>query len=155
MALYGVARLIKRKQEEKRELDALQSSDEVIRDREELAEQARALKELQQMAAAYGFDISGPARTAREAVQWLYFGYLAAVKEQNGAAMSLGRTSTFLDVYFARDLAAGVLTEDQAQEIIDDFVIKLRIVRFLRTPGVRRSVCRRSHLGDRVDWRHG
>ena len=134
VALYGVARLIKRKQEEKRELDALQSSDEVIRDREELAEQARALKELQQMAAAYGFDISGPARTATEAVQWLYFGYLAAVKEQNGAAMSLGRTSTFLDVYFARDLAAGVLTEDQAQEIIDDFVIKLRIVRFLRTP---------------------
>jgi len=134
VALYGVARLIKRKQEEKRELDTLQSSDEVIRDREELAEQARALKELQQMAAAYGFDISGPARTATEAVQWLYFGYLAAVKEQNGAAMSLGRTSTFLDVYFARDLAAGVLTEDQAQEIIDDFVIKLRIVRFLRTP---------------------
>ena len=129
-----MARLIKRKQEEKRELDALQSSDEVIRDREELAEQARALKELQQMAAAYGFDISGPARTAREAVQWLYFGYLAAIKEQNGAAMSLGRTSTFLDVYFARDLAAGVLTEEQAQEIIDDFVIKLRIVRFLRTP---------------------
>ena len=134
VALYGVARLIKRKQEEKQELDARQSSDEVIRDREELAEQGRALKELQQMAAAYGFDISGPARTAREAVQWLYFGYLAAVKEQNGAAMSLGRTSTFLDVYFARDLAAGVLTEDQAQEIIDDFVIKLRIVRFLRTP---------------------
>ena len=134
VALYGVARLIQRKQEEKRELDALQSSDEVIRDREELAEQARALKELQQMAAAYGFDISGPARTAREAVQWLYFGYLAAIKEQNGAAMSLGRTSTFLDVYFARDLAAGVLTEEQAQEIIDDFVIKLRIVRFLRTP---------------------
>jgi formate C-acetyltransferase len=134
VALYGVTRLIERKQEEKRELDALQSSDEVIRDREELAEQARALKELQQMAAAYGFDISGPARTAREAVQWLYFGYLAAIKEQNGAAMSLGRTSTFLDVYFARDLAFGLLTEEQAQEIIDDFVIKLRIVRFLRTP---------------------
>ena len=86
------------------------------------------------MAASYGFDISGPARTAREAVQWLYFGYLAAVKEQNGAAMSLGRVSTFLDIYFERDLAAGRLTEEQAQEIIDDFVIKLRIVRFLRTP---------------------
>ena len=86
------------------------------------------------MAASYGFDISGPARNAREAVQWLYFGYLAAVKEQNGAAMSLGRTSTFLDIYFERDLAAGALTEEQAQEIIDDFVIKLRIVRFLRTP---------------------
>src|SRR5688500_17350219 len=86
------------------------------------------------MARSYGFDISGPARTAREAVQWLYFGYLAGVKEQNGAAMSLGRTSTFLDIYFARDFAAGRLTEEQAQEIIDDFVIKLRIVRFFRTP---------------------
>ena len=110
------------------------STDEIIRDREELAEQIRALKELQQMAASYGFDISRPAASAKEAVQWLYFGYLAAVKEQNGAAMSLGRTSTFLDVYFERDLAAGALTEEQAQEIIDDFVIKLRIVRFLRTP---------------------
>ena len=134
VALYGVARLIQRKQEEKQSLDPLPSLDNVIRDREELSEQIRALKELQQMAAAYGFDISGPARNAREAVQWLYFGYLAAVKEQNGAAMSLGRTSTFLDVYFARDLAAGLLTEEQAQEIVDDFVIKLRIVRFLRTP---------------------
>ena len=86
------------------------------------------------MASSYGFDISGPARTAREAVQWLYFGYLAAVKEQNGAAMSLGRTSTFLDIYFERDLASGVISEKQTQEIIDDFVIKLRIVRFLRTP---------------------
>ena len=110
------------------------STDEIIRDREELGEQIRALKELQQMAASYGFDISVPARTAKEAVQWLYFGYLAGVKEQNGAAMSLGRTSTFLDIYFERDLAAGALTEEQAQEIIDDFVIKLRIVRFLRTP---------------------
>ncbi len=134
VALYGVKRLIDRKQEEKRELDSAHSTDAIIRDREELSEQIRALKELQQMAAAYGFDISGPARNAKEAVQWLYFGYLAGVKEQNGAAMSLGRTSTFLDIYFARDLAAGTLTEEQAQEIIDDFVIKLRIVRFLRTP---------------------
>ena len=134
VALYGVARLIAQKQREKADLDAAMSTDEIIRDREELSEQLRALKELQQMAAAYGFDISAPARTAKEAVQWLYFGYLAAVKEQNGAAMSLGRTSTFLDIYFARDLAAGVLTEGEAQEIIDDFVIKLRIVRFLRTP---------------------
>lgn len=134
VALYGVARLIDRKQEEKRDLDAAMSTDEIIRDREELSEQIRALKELQQMAASYGFDISGPARSAREAVQWLYFGYLAAVKEQNGAAMSLGRTSTFLDIYFERDLTAGSLTEEQAQEITDDFVIKLRIVRFLRTP---------------------
>jgi formate C-acetyltransferase len=134
VALYGVARLIERKQEEKRALDAAMSTDSIIRDREELSEQIRALKELQQMAASYGFDISVPARNAREAVQWLYFGYLAAVKEQNGAAMSLGRTSTFLDIYFERDLAAGLITEEQAQEIIDDFVIKLRIVRFLRTP---------------------
>ena len=132
--LYGVSRLMDRKQQEKLSLDAAMSTDEIIRDREELSEQIRALKELQQMAANYGFDISAPASNAREAVQWLYFGYLAAVKEQNGAAMSLGRTSTFLDIYFERDLAAGALTEAQAQEIIDDFVIKLRIVRFLRTP---------------------
>ncbi len=134
VALYGVAKLLEKKQAEKTSLDSAMSTDEIIRDREELSEQARALQELQQMAANYGFDISGPARTAKEAVQWLYFGYLAAVKEQNGAAMSLGRTSTFLDIYFQRDLAAGTLTEEQAQEIVDDFVIKLRIVRFLRTP---------------------
>jgi formate C-acetyltransferase len=134
VALYGVARLVERKRDEKRALDSAMSTDGIIRDREELAEQIRALIELQQMAASYGFDISVPARTAREAVQWLYFGYLAAVKEQNGAAMSLGRTSTFLDIYFARDLAGGVIDEEQAQEIVDDFVIKLRIVRFLRTP---------------------
>jgi formate C-acetyltransferase len=134
VALYGVSRLIERKQQEKLSLDAAMSTEDVIRDREELSEQIRALKELQQMAASYGFDISEPASNAREAVQWLYFGYLAAVKEQNGAAMSLGRTSSFLDIYFERDLAAGALSEAQAQEIIDDFVIKLRIVRFLRTP---------------------
>ncbi len=134
VALYGVNRLIERKQEEKSALDDSPSTDAIIRDREELAEQIRALKELLQMAASYGFDISTPARSARDAVQWLYFGYLAGVKEQNGAAMSLGRVSTFLDIYFERDLAAGLLTEEQAQEIFDDFVIKLRIVRFLRTP---------------------
>ena len=134
VALYGVTCLIKHKQEEKRSIDASMSTDEIIRDREELSEQIRALQELQQMAASYGFDISQPARNAHEAVQWLYFAYLAAVKEQNGAAMSLGRTSTFLDVYFQRDLRNGVITEERAQEIIDDFVIKLRIVRFLRTP---------------------
>ena len=134
VALYGVARLIEEKEEEKRSLDPVMSTDEIIRDREELSEQIRALKELQQMATNYGFDISTPARSAREAVQWLYFGYLAAVKEQNGAAMSLGRTSTFLDIYFQRDLKSGAITEQQAQEIVDDFVIKLRIVRFLRTP---------------------
>jgi len=134
VALYGVDKLIERKEHEKRALDSSMSTEEIIRDREELAEQIRALKELVQMAKAYGFDVARPALNAREAVQWLYFAYLAAVKEQNGAAMSLGRVSTFLDVYFARDLAAGVLTEAQAQELIDDFVIKLRIVRFLRTP---------------------
>jgi len=134
VALYGVSRLLEKKQEEKRSLDSAMSSDDIIRDREELSEQLRALKELQKMASFYGCDISGPAKSAREAVQWLYLAYLAAVKEQNGAAMSLGRTSTFLDIYFDRDLTAGTLTEEQAQEIIDDFVIKLRIVRFLRTP---------------------
>ena len=134
VALYGVTKLLEHKREEKDALDPLPSTEDIIRDREELSEQARALKELQAMASSYGFDISRPARNATEAVQWLYFGYLASVKEQNGAAMSLGRTSTFLDIYFERDLAEGVLTEEQAQEIIDDFVIKLRIVRFLRTP---------------------
>jgi len=132
--LYGVDRLIAEKKREKTALDSAASTEDVIRDREELAEQIRALGELKAMAKSYGSDIAGPARTAREAVQWLYFGYLAAVKEQNGAAMSLGRCSTFLDVYFERDLKAGRLDEVQAQEIIDDFVIKLRIVRFLRTP---------------------
>jgi formate C-acetyltransferase len=132
--LYGVARLVKEKEREKAALDSEMSTESIIRDREELSEQIRALKELQEMAKNYGFDISGPARNAKEAVQWLYFAYLAAVKEQNGAAMSLGRVSTFLDIYFERDLKEGTLTESQAQEIIDDFVIKLRIVRFLRTP---------------------
>jgi formate C-acetyltransferase len=134
VALYGVNRLIAEKKKEKAALDAQMSTEEIIRDREELSEQIRALKELQQMALTYGFDISVPATTAREAVQWLYLAYLGAVKEGNGAAMSLGRTSTFLDIYFERDFATGKLTEEQAQEIIDDFVIKLRIVRFLRTP---------------------
>ncbi|HKX62343.1 MAG TPA: formate C-acetyltransferase [Verrucomicrobiae bacterium] len=132
--LYGVDRLIQQKEREKAALDSAMSTESIIRDREELSEQTRALKELLAMAKSYGFDIAGPARTAKEAVQWLYFAYLAAVKEQNGAAMSLGRTSTFLDIYFERDLKEGRLTEDQAQEIVDDFVIKLRIVRFLRTP---------------------
>jgi formate C-acetyltransferase len=138
VALYGVDRLVEAKQAEKAELDAMPKDpgrlEEVIREREELAEQIRALGELGQMAAAYGYDISGPASTGREAIQWLYFAYLAAVKEQNGAAMSLGRTSTFVDVYLQRDISNGLLTEEQAQELVDDFVVKLRIVRFLRTP---------------------
>lgn len=134
VALYGVDALIAAKKNDKLALDTTPFTDQIAREREEHAEQIRALQELKQMAAAYGCDISGPATTGREAVQWLYFAYLAAVKEQNGAAMSLGRTSTFLDVFLERDLAAGVLTESAAQELIDDFVIKLRIVRFLRTP---------------------
>lgn len=134
VALYGVDFLIKSKQLDKAELNSRFSVEDVIQQREEIAEQIRALQELKTMAATYGFDISGPASNAREAVQWLYFAYLGAVKEQNGAAMSLGRTSTFLDAYFERDFEEGTLTEVEAQEIIDDFVIKLRIVRFLRTP---------------------
>ena len=134
VALYGVDALIDAKKIDRIELDMERSTEDVIRDREENSEQIKALRELKQMAASYGFDISRPAATATEAVQWLYFAYLAAVKEQNGAAMSLGRTSTFIDVFIERDLATGVLTESSAQEIIDDFVIKLRIVRFLRTP---------------------
>lgn len=132
--LYGTARLVEAKRAERALLDARPSSPDVIRDREELAEQIRALGELAQMAASYGCDVSRPATTAHEAVQWLYLGFLAAVKEQNGAAMSLGRTSTFLDVYLQRDLAEGTIDETRAQELVDDFVIKLRIVRFLHTP---------------------
>lgn len=134
VALYGVDFLISDKQREKRELDDRHSTDEVIRLREELAEQIRSLQELKVMASGYGYDISGPASNAREAVQWTYFAYLAAIKQQNGAAMSAGRLSTFWDVYFERDLAEGTLTESGAQEIIDDLVIKWRIVRFLRAP---------------------
>lgn len=134
VALYGVDRIIAQKEKEKSALDREWSTDEIIRDREELAEQIRALGELKEMAATYGYDISQPARTAKAAVQWLYFAYLASVKEQNGAAMSLGRTSTFLDIFFERDLKAGRLKETEVQEIVDDFILKLRIVRFLRAP---------------------
>ncbi|GAA1033634.1 formate C-acetyltransferase [Virgisporangium ochraceum] len=134
VALYGVDRLIQAKKAERAAVNAERATADIVRDREELAEQVRALGELKEMAASYGYDISQPAGTAREAVQWLYFAYLAAAKEQNGAAMSLGRTSTFLDAYIERDLDEGRLTETEAQELVDDFVIKLRIVRFLRTP---------------------
>jgi len=134
VALYGIDFLIADKKRELSLTNKAVMSEEVVREREELAEQIRALEECKQMAAAYGFDISIPATTAQEAVQWLYFGYLAAIKEQNGAAMSIGRISTFLDIYFERDLQAGLLTEEEAQEIIDHFVIKLRLVNFLRTP---------------------
>nr|WP_221380755.1 formate C-acetyltransferase [Actinoplanes polyasparticus] len=134
VALYGVDHLIDERRAVKSSLDGRLSSEKVIRDREELAEQIRALEELRFMADRYGHDISGPATTGREAIQWLYFAYLAATKEQNGAAMSLGRTASFIDVYLQRDIAEGRLTEQQAQELVDDFVIKLRIIRFLRTP---------------------
>ncbi|MEG4198855.1 formate C-acetyltransferase [Microcoleus sp. Pol12A5] len=134
VALYGVDRLIedKKTQQESLELDAMDEA--TIRLREELSEQIRALFELKEMAASYGFDIGLPAANAREAVQWLYFAYLGAVKEQNGAAMSLGRVSTFLDIYFDRDLQSGASSEVELQELIDHFVMKLRMVRFLRTP---------------------
>ena len=134
LALYGLTALMEAKAADRASLDDAPSTFGVIRDREELAEQLDALAELGTMASSYGFDVSGPATTAREAIQWLYFAYLAAIKEQNGAAMSLGRTSTFLDIYLERDIAEGTLTEEAAQELIDDFVIKLRLVRFLRTP---------------------
>ncbi|SFN71791.1 formate C-acetyltransferase [Formivibrio citricus] len=134
VALYGVDFLIKDKKREKAELDYVDFTEDVLRTREELSEQIKALNELKQMAATYGCDISRPAATAQEAVQWTYFGYLGAVKEQNGAAMSIGRISTFLDAYIERDLKEGTITEAEAQEFIDHLVIKLRIVRFLRTP---------------------
>ena len=134
VALYGVDYLI---EEKKKELEVLNVDDltqDIIREREEISDQIKALNELKVMALKYGFDISNPASNAKEAVQWLYFGYLGAIKDQNGAAMSIGRTSTFLDIYFERDLKNGVITEEEAQEIMDHFVMKLRLVRFLRTP---------------------
>ena len=134
VALYGVDKLIQDKLDQKASLEVRCIDEEVIRLREEISDQIKALEALKRMAASYGFDISQPATNAKEAVQWTYFGYLGAVKDQNGAAMSLGRVSTFLDIYFERDLAAGILTEEQAQEIMDHFVMKLRMVRFLRTP---------------------
>ena len=133
VALYGIDILIKDKQHQI-ETSLVRMTSKNIRLREELAEQVRALQELKKLGEIYGFDISKPAANAKEAVQWLYFGYLAAVKEQNGAAMSLGRTSTFLDIYIQRDLEKGILTEEEAQELIDHFIMKLRIVKFARTP---------------------
>ena len=134
VALYGVDFLIDRKKDNLKYYDPDCFDEKVIREREELSEQIKALNELKQMAESYGFDISVPAKNAKEAIQWTYFAYLAAIKEQNGAAMSLGRTSTFLDIYIQRDINNGTLTEEQAQELMDHFVMKLRLVRFLRTP---------------------
>ena len=131
VALYGIDYLIAQKQKDKLNMDGDMTPDK-IRDREELSEQIKALGDLKTMAAEYGFDISRPAETAQEAIQWLYFGYLGAIKDQNGAAMSIGRNSTFLDIYIERDLKKGILTEKEAQELIDQFVMKLRIVKFMR-----------------------
>ena len=134
VALYGVDALIAEKKVELEILDTDEFTEDIIRRREEVSDQIKALNDLKAMAAKYGFDISVPASNAKEAIQWLYFGYLGAVKDQNGAAMSLGRTSTFLDIYIERDIENGVLTEEQAQELMDQFIIKLRLVRFLRAP---------------------
>ena len=134
VALYGVDRLIQDKEQQKLSLEVKTIDEDVIRLREEISDQILALKELKGLAASYGFDISQPATNAREAIQWLYFGFLGAIKDQNGAAMSLGRTSTFLDIYIERDLRNGVITEEEAQELMDHFVMKLRLVKFLRTP---------------------
>ena len=133
MALYGVDRLIEDKQKQKDTTRTIMYSD-VTREREELSEQIKALKELKELGTIYGYDIGRPAANVQEAIQWLYFGYLAAIKEQNGAAMSLGRTSTFVDIYAERDLADGVFTEGQIQEFVDHFIMKLRLVKFARTP---------------------
>lgn len=133
VALYGVDRLIEDKQHQKDTTRIIMYSG-VTREREELSEQIKALKELKELGKIYGLDISRPAANVQEAIQWLYFGYLAAIKEQNGAAMSLGRTSTFLDIYAQRDLAAGTFTEEQIQEFVDHFIMKLRLVKFARTP---------------------
>ena len=133
VALYGIDRLIEDKKEQHASLDGEMTPDK-IQLKEEISEQNRALQEMKELGQAYGFDISQPAKNAQEAIQWLYFGYLSAVKEQNGAAMSIGRTSTFLDIFIERDLRNGVITEEQAQEMIDHFIMKLRLVKFARTP---------------------
>ncbi|MDU4961604.1 MAG: pyruvate formate lyase family protein, partial [Sporomusaceae bacterium] len=133
-ALYGTQRLIEAKQQDLQEMSGQPMTEELIRRREEIALQIQSLQELGKMAEMYGFDISRPAQTASEAVQWVYFGYLGAIKEQNGAAMSLGRVSTFLDIYIERDLKNGVINEAEAQELMDHFIVKLRLARHLRTP---------------------
>ena len=134
VALYGVDVLIEDKKHQLEELDVDYFTENIIQKREQISEQIDALEQLKSMASKYGFDISKPATNAKEAIQWLYFGYLGAIKDQDGAAMSLGRTSSFLDIYIERDLQNGTLTEEQAQELMDHFVMKLRMVRFLRTP---------------------
>ena len=159
VALYGVDRLIEDKQHQKDTTRIIMYSG-VTREREELSEQIKALKELKELGKIYGFDISRPAANVQEAIQWLYFGYLAAIKEQNGAAMSLGRTSTFLDIYAQRDLAAGTFTEEQIQEFVDPGVCgplhhEAAASQVRPDPRVQRPLLRRPHLGHRVHRRHG
>ena len=134
IALYGIDFLIEQKKEDKAKCGSGSMKGEVIRLREEIAEQIRSLEGMKEMASIYGFDISKPAKDAREAIQWVYFGYLAAIKTQNGAAMSVGRVSTFLDIYFQRDLEKGIITEEEVQELVDHFTMKLRMVKFARIP---------------------
>jgi formate C-acetyltransferase len=134
VALYGLDRLIAEREQLFKNDDPAEMTEDIIRQREEIFEQVKALKALKRMAEAYGYDISRPAETAQEAIQWTYFAYLAATKDQNGAAMSIGRVSTFLDIYIERDLKEGIITEKEAQEFMDHFVMKLRLIRFLRTP---------------------
>ncbi|MBQ3576656.1 MAG: formate acetyltransferase, partial [Coprobacter sp.] len=134
VALYGTAILIAEKKHFQKRLDIQEITEETIRSREEVSEQIKALKDFEKMCAGYGFDVTRPAKDAREAVQFVYLAYLAAVKDQDGAAMSIGRTATFLDIYIEKDIREGKLTEEEAQELVDQMIIKLRIVRFLRTP---------------------
>ena len=164
VALYGISYLVRERELQfadlQGKLERGEDLEATIRLREELAEHKRALLQIQQMAANYGFDISRPAMNAQEAVQWVYFAYLAAVKSQNGGAMSLGRTASFLDIYIERDMQAGRLNEVQAQELIDHFIMKIRMLRLRLGPlpahaGVRHALLRRSDLGHGSDWRHG
>ncbi|MGL5918028.1 MAG: pyruvate formate lyase family protein, partial [Cetobacterium sp.] len=134
VALYGVDRLIQERKMDLKNSESPELTEEIIRKREEITEQINALKVFVKMCASYGFDVTKPASNAKEAVQWVYFAYLAATKDQDGAAMSVGRTATFLDIFIEKDIAAGILTETEAQDLIDQFIIKLRIIRFLRTP---------------------
>ena len=154
VALYGIDALIKFKQEDFANCGDGTMTDDVIRLREEIARQISALKGMKKMAEAYGYDISQPAKNAKEACQWLYFGYLAAIKTQNGAAMSVGRISTFLDIYIQRDLDNGTLTETQAQELIDHMVMKFRMVKFARIPQLQPAVLRRPRVGNAGSGRH-
>src|SRR5699024_81659 len=134
VALYGIDRLIEGKVHDLNNTGDGEMTSDIIEKREHISDQIRALKDMKTMAASYGFDISKPATNAQEAIQWLYFGYLAAIKTQNGAAMSIGRIDTFIDIYINRDLERGVITEKDAQELIDQFTMKLRMVFFMRTP---------------------